>query len=515
METARPFPALILRPTRSAVVTAALLIAVALTGRAVYCIAPVNSDTAMFVYAGKLVAAGGRPGVDLIDNKLPSVGLLMSVPFRCFGAHWSDYGMLGFVMSVIASLLLALAVRRSLGAMAGLVVAVASCVWLNFTPAVYGQLQLETITTFFASIAAACAITMFRRYDWRDALTLGLCVGMGMWAKPTALAIVPATFVTILFATNWRWRQRLGAIFWIGLGLALPLVVCAWLIVINGMADALPATLSQLHDYATASTYDAMDAAKPVMVLAILFFPLLILGFVFRRDRTESCVTRPIRVFAVLWLAAELIGVISQRRMYAYHFIVLGPPAALCMAVVARKLKPMSLLLAFGPPVAIAATWAFSIAAQSPVPSRDDRLIAYLRTSTAPGAAVWMDDYPRLLVEDDFKPGSRVPLIFLFANSDAAPATFGSTIVNDFRQRRPQRIVLPDDVDAVADLYRHHMAEAARYPARAQAIADQLHAIDRYVRSNYTQETKIDGCDVWRRNDARQIEARLSNEAGE
>src|SRR2546430_2123403 len=56
--------------------------AVALLGRAVFIGQPVNSDTAMFVYMGKLVSHGGRMGVDLIDNKLPSVGLLMSAPYR-------------------------------------------------------------------------------------------------------------------------------------------------------------------------------------------------------------------------------------------------------------------------------------------------------------------------------------------------------------------------------------------------------------------------------------------------
>ncbi|MGN6726163.1 MAG: hypothetical protein ACTHLZ_09615, partial [Tepidisphaeraceae bacterium] len=189
------------RPTPSATLAAAVLVLAALVGRAVYCVTPVNSDTAMFVYAGKLVAAGGRPGVDLIDNKLPSVGLLMSVPYRAFGADWSAYGLLGFGLSVLASLLLARAARRVLGESAALVVAVGCCVWMNFTPAVYGQLQLETITTFFAAVAGACAIQMLRRFDWRDAFTIGLCAGTGAWAKPTGLAVLGAAGLACLLAT--------------------------------------------------------------------------------------------------------------------------------------------------------------------------------------------------------------------------------------------------------------------------------------------------------------------------
>jgi len=152
---------------RSFRITAALLMLAALCGRAIYVFAPVGSDTAMFVYAGKLVASGGRPGVDLLDNKLPSVGLLMQVPERLFAAHWPLYGLLGLVMSVVASLFLWRLARRWLGESAAMFVAVASVLWLNFTPAVYGQLQLETFGVFFSSIAAGCIAEWLAKRDFR------------------------------------------------------------------------------------------------------------------------------------------------------------------------------------------------------------------------------------------------------------------------------------------------------------------------------------------------------------
>lgn len=485
----------------SAAATALVLIALAVCGRAIYVVTPVNSDTAMFVYAGKVVAHGGLPGVDLLDNKLPSVGLLMAVPERMLGATWPAYGLLGLAMSAGASLALWRIARRWLGNSAATVIAVASAVWLNFTPAVYGQLQLETIEIFFAALAAGCVAEWLAARDWRDAAAAGLCGGMAMWAKPTAAAVLLAAGLTMLFAVPWRWRQRAGGAIALACGASVPVVSCLWLMVITGMADALPATLKQLHDYAANSNLDWIDAAKPFFVVAVLCFPLLILGVIFRRDR-EPAPRRPpgLGTFTMLWFACELAGVISQRRMYAYHFLVLGPPAALLCGLVSRRVRGRMLVMAFGPPVAVAFVWAMSMVPSVARPTRDSRTIAYVKTHVMPGQAVWIDDYPRLLMETDLLPGSAVPLIFLFANSDSASDYFGNRILTDFDARRPTMVILPADVERLVDLYRHHMADVAGSPPRAEAMAAMVRKIDAYVRRRYHAASEFDGLTIWRRN---------------
>ena len=50
----------------------------ALASRLCYLFRPFDSDGSMFIYMGKLVSEGGRFGTDFVDNKFPTVGLMMS-----------------------------------------------------------------------------------------------------------------------------------------------------------------------------------------------------------------------------------------------------------------------------------------------------------------------------------------------------------------------------------------------------------------------------------------------------
>ena len=486
----------------SILLTAWLLILLALSGRAIYIFMPVGSDTAMFVYAGKLVAGGGLPGIDLLDNKLPSVGLLMSVPERLVGAFWPAYGVIGLTLSIGASLMLWRLARRHLGASAAVLVGVASVVWLNFTPGVYGQLQLETIEIFFTTCAAAAAVEWIMKQDWRDAAAAGLCGGMAMWAKPTAAAVLAAAGLAML-ASRVRWSTRAAGAVALCCGAFGPIVVCMWLIVITGMADGLGGTLKQLHDYAAGSNLDWSDYAKPACVVAALLFPLLILGVILRRDRDDSprpSATGKIAFFAVAWFTFELAAVISQRRMYAYHFLVLGPPASLLCGIPLRSVRPRTLLMAFGPAAAVAFAWAITMVPAIGRPNRDTKMIAYVRSHVMPNQAVWVDDYARLLMETDLAPGSAVPLIFLFANSDEAPDFFTNRMLADFADRKPTMVILPSNVDRLAELYRHHMADVAGSPRRAEAMARGVRQIDAYVREHYFAVARIDGLTVYRAN---------------
>ncbi|HEY0008965.1 MAG TPA: hypothetical protein VGB55_09610 [Tepidisphaeraceae bacterium] len=480
----------------STVAPALLLVALAACGRAAYLSQTVGSDTAMFVYMGKLVDSGGRLGVDLVDNKLPSVGLLMSVPYRLFEANWSAYTLLGLAMTLIATFMLARAAGRCIGPAATWPVAVGAAVWLNFPLAVFGLLQLETIQVFFVALAACAIMEFLCGRDWRDALLAGLCAGVAVWAKPTAAAVLPAAVAAIAFGVNWSWRQRALGVLWISLGAVVPIALCALLLVKTGMADALPETLHQLRDYAANSTADWGDLAKPVVVIIALAFPILILGWVFRRAGPDGGASRAIILFVIAWLLMELIGVVAQRRMYGYHFLVLGPPAALLAGLVARRPRAVPLLAAYGPIIVLSLLWAGGMLF---LPDRHLRMTAVinrLEKYASPGDRVWIDDYPRLMTETHFVPGSRVPLTFLFANSDAAPAHFGGQILRDFEQSRPQWIVLPHDVEEFTKRYGQEMAELAAYPQRAMAFAHAWRRIDDYARANYTVVETVQGLDV-------------------
>lgn len=503
------------RRLRRPYIVALVILACALAGRIVFLSQPVNSDTAMFVYMGKLVTDGKQIGVDLVDNKLPSVGLIMSTPYRLIGDAWWGYTLLGIAMMTLAPLLLARAAGRAIGRDAFIPVLLAAAVWMNFSPMVYGLFQLETIQTFFVVLGACSVLNMLTRYDWRDAVTAGLCVGVGMWAKPTAAAILPAIALAIWVGTDWRVSRKLVAMMWGTIGVLIPTALCAWLLMVTGMLDPLPATLAQLREYSANSTAEWIDLVKPLFAIGVMLFPVVVWGYVFRRDKTADATRlnssksgvaptarHAIVIFAIAWLIMETIGVVSQRRMYAYHFLPMGAPAALIVGLFLRRARVASIAFAFGPFAVMSCIFVMQIMSWPDRQARMSEVIAYLERNAGANDGVWLDDYPRLMVETDLQPGSRVPLTFLFGNSDEAPLRFSQMIVDDLRDRRPDWVVLHHDRDRFVDFYQTYMAEMAAYPQRRENFARGWGAIDDYVRQNYVVETHIDGLDILKRSDA-------------
>src|ERR1700685_3225401 len=135
----------------------------ALLGRLCYLARPFDNDAAIFVYMGKMVAEGGRLCHDLIDNKFPTVGLMTSVLWRTLGTSWIAYVGLQTILSLTSALLLGQIAGRGAGKHAVMPTTLFALVYLNFTTAVFGGFQLETVQAFFAILAVRSALIAI---DW-------------------------------------------------------------------------------------------------------------------------------------------------------------------------------------------------------------------------------------------------------------------------------------------------------------------------------------------------------------
>ena len=91
-------------PGRSVRLTALCVGLIALALRCGFLTVLYDGDMELFVYMGKLVGQGGRIGIELIDNKLPTVGLLMWLPYRLLGDWWGGYALLSIAMAIGAVL---------------------------------------------------------------------------------------------------------------------------------------------------------------------------------------------------------------------------------------------------------------------------------------------------------------------------------------------------------------------------------------------------------------------------
>lgn len=488
---------------RPVVVTWALLavcVTSALAGRLSYLCRPFDHDAAMFVYLGKSVTDGDRFCHDITDNKFPSVGLLTSVFWRLFGTYWPGYVLAQTVLALLGAVLLSRSAARTLGEHARRPTLLAALVYLNFTVAVFGGFQLETIQIFFAIIAACSALETLRSGSTRDALLIGLATGCAALLKPTGLAPLGAFALVILLSQRPIPRRiwLLGASI---LGLAAPFGVLLLYLRQIDIVDQLPSLYREISLYASQTPLRGEDLFKPLTVLVLVGFPLAVRGWVYRREEHRICLTidRPILHFGVAWFALELFGALMQKRMYGYHFLPVAAPAALLFGALPRRDRSLPAFAALAPIVLISFLGAWEVL-QHP-DSRMPRLPAseYLLKHAQPGDAVWQDSMPRLLLETGLRPGARYPIMFIFGNHDSAALEYTPTLLDDLERRRPQFMILPADLTAHLDWETAHCAHLQRSPARAANFRWAWRQIEAYTTEHYLSEVRLGREIIYRR----------------
>ena len=479
-----------------------LCVSTAALGRFVYVLKVFDADGAMFVYMGKLTHEGGRLCHELVDNKFPSVGLMTSAAWRTFGANWTGYVLLGAVLSVVGALLLGRIARRHVGAHAVLPVSLFAIVFLNFNPAVFGGFQLETMQAFFGILAAGAAFEALRADgDARDAFVVGLACACAAMLKPTGLAAGVAFALALLVTNRSSPRRCATHLSMLLLGLAMPAsAALAYLIAADLLVD-MPQLARQISTYAKESTWTWLDLFKPPTVAAILGLPFLVRGWVFRRaaHRVHAPVDRALRCFVIGWFVLEIVGVVSQRRMYAYHFLVLVPPAALLFGMIPRRAAVGPLTAALVPAILLSVHGAgstYSYYAHTPARSP---VSDYLLARAHRDDVIWQDEMMRTLIETDLRPAARLPMTFLFANHDRAPLEFGRMLLDDFARTRPKYIVLRSELDRWVQHQADSITELERPSPRRENYFIAWQRIGAYVESNYVAEARIGRETVWRR----------------
>src|SRR5205823_2667992 len=159
----------------------------------------------------------------------------------------------------------------------------------------------------------------------------------------------------------------------------------------------MPSLYRQIRTYAANSAWQWSDISKPLIVLAMLGFPLLVRGWIFRRSEHHeaSRANRHVIGFLLIWLALEMAGVVAQGRMYAYHFLVLAAPAALLFGALPRRDRAVPLFLALAP-MAIFSIYGGALTIELTYRARSRLEVSdYLAAHATPGDSVWQDDYPR------------------------------------------------------------------------------------------------------------------------
>lgn len=489
----------------------------AIIGRFCYLARPFDNDAAIFIYMGKMVSQGGRMCHDLIDNKFPTVGLMTSIAWRAFGLHWWAYIAFQTCLSLIGVLILSRMAARHVGRYAVIPTALFALLFFNFTIVVFGGFQLETFQVFFSILAARSALLAMESDQPADSFVTGLCAGCGAMFKPTALAVLGAMALGLWLGA--RHRQNLRRFPWhlfaAAAGVVIPLTGALVYLMTAHMLGDMPALWRQISTYARESVWAGEDATKPLVAATFLGFPLVVRAWVFRRQREPGMnwPSQPVVTFAVAWLALEAAGIVMQKRMYPYHFLPLLPPVALLFGFVPRACRPIPLAAALLPMMLVSAYAAGDVITMT-YTARDRLPVSgYLAAHANPDDAVWMNFWPRLLLETDLRPGSRYPFTFLFTNYDRAGLDYAAGILQDFQRVKPAYIILP--VKLEQEIYDHvnFIAELKRSPLRAKNYTIGWHEIRDYTLNHYDCVAIVHGQAVYhRRTDAElEREALASN----
>jgi len=480
-----------------------IVVLVGFAGRVPQALSGPTSDSALFILMGRSAATTGIMGVDLVDVKFHSVGMLMSLPWRALGAWWPGYGLLGIVMSLASCALLARAASNS----SAQHLATRSTFWptfvlaaitLNYAALVGGLFQLETTLVFASSAAAFFTFHLLKTARPSTALVIGLVCGTAALVKPSAFGVFAASGVVFLFTPVSPLRKIICVVAAI-VGLVPAILTFALYPTITETWTQVSWTFNQISLYAKQSYRDWALLSRPLIVVVILLAPALF-ALLLRSSAcrlSKTCVT-----FTLLWLAIESIGVIAQGRMYAYHFLVLAPPAALLFGLLSRSLSTRQIVRVLALPMVISLTltaWTFQVlqgGEDSYTRSRDAAASIVHET----GGTVWSEDWSRLVLEEDLPMPGRVPHLFLFTCHDEAPVMFGKMLISDLLSRPPAVMILPRDIDKHVAFMRANNAEFARFSKRGDGLARVWNQIRLLRDANYKLVNVFGSLSVYRRD---------------
>jgi hypothetical protein len=176
------------------------------------------------------------------------------------------------------------------------------------------------------------------------------------------------------------------------------------------------------------------------------------------------------------------------------------PPAALLFGSLPRLNRAASLAGALVPMVLLNFYQASTILAGTQPPTPRMAVSDYLLAHANPGDAVWMDAWPRLVLETGLRPASRLPFAFLFTNYDNAGLDYSRLMIEDFERTKPAYLILPVPLDRRLQAQIDFIPELTDRPVRRANYIAGWHRIQQYAQLHYTKVALVGNDAIYRRN---------------
>ena len=481
---------------------------VAALSRAGFLAEPWQNDAGIYIEMGKVLTEGQAGLYRVIwDTKFPGVALLTAPLWLLFGSAWWGYVLTQAILAFAASFLFASVARRRVGPGAYWPVLLTSLVYLNLSRVVLTGFQLETLMAVFSTVAACCVLNALPTRNVWWWIGAGAFAGLAALAKPTGLSVAAAAGVAAVWPALFDRRQWAGAA--VGLaglaaGVALVLVPVATWSLTAPFAGELPEVYRQIVLYGSGTPWRQVFAPKVGLLFALPLVPVAarLVHHRLAPSERESTDGFPaaILAFAVSWLLVECVGVVLQKRVYAYHFLPTFPPAALLCGLVPVRPKPLVLAVGLLPAIGLSLAWSQPMLARLGDPPRMAGVNAYLDEHAKPGESVWADPGPPVTIPTDLRPGMRLAFLHYFLNYDAAPTDFAARVIDDLQTRRPEWAVVLNPTGQegkIADM--EAQPGVALNPLRRRNLRAGFAAVLGHLDAHYEQVEMIGGYRILRR----------------
>jgi hypothetical protein len=488
-------------------VVVGLMVLLAAWARFCFIGAPFKNDPGAFLVMGKCVAEGKQLYVDVWDNKLPGVTLLTTPLWMLFGRTWWPYVTMSFAMTLASAYLLTRA--PGVSRLAVFAIGIAT---MNVVRMLTSGFQLESPITLLITAAAICALRAARaeRRVFAWALAAGLFAGMAATFKPTGGAVAGACLFLCGYLFWKGDRSRAGLI---AAGGAVGLVITlgtnlAWFSMLN-VWPYLPEVLRELKAYADGTPWQQTISITAAGHLLCVVGPLVwISAFALYKSRRAKPYAAPTHFAITLaltlpWIAIELVGLVMQRRAYAYHMLPMAVPATLACGVLIARYRIDWCLVAV--PVVALAMWSVATSIEKwqrtfDADFRWSTSIEYVVRTTRPDDTLFGDPMGEMVVMSGRQPGARLVQLVHFMNDQDAGRRFGDMIIHDLEARQCTIVLLQHPMvleDRKRNWQKHDILSVD--PARrAQFLAAWDRYVD-YVHEHYTLERADLDFQVWRR----------------
>jgi hypothetical protein len=332
---------------------------------------PLGMDQALFAVIGEGLLRGERLYVDLWDHKPPAIYALYAGVIAVAGAAPWAIALAALGAAVATALLLRALVTARSGARAGLLAGTLYGLLAN--PILLGGFYATAQAEGFMEPLVAAALLLGARREWAGGaaarLGAGLALGTAALFKPTALVFAPLVVwggggIAGEAGAGWRGLDA-PTLRRFALGLAAPAALALAYVAASGtLGAALDALVTWNLGAARAAAAGPLALGSisltPAGLLAALLDGILLLG-PFLLFALGGAALSGARAAPLAWLAAALVTVLAQGKLYRYHYQLLLAPivwlSALGLAEAAALLGRGGARVrrAAGPIVAVAA----------------------------------------------------------------------------------------------------------------------------------------------------------------